>query len=111
MILRRVAGPLPAGLGRPAPGGAAGFGHPVRSARAHPGRTAGPAFDIAPAIFLLAHQDAAWRIIKERLDALERARASLGKQPGLGALAPLASKLHSMGQDVGTHIPRTSARP
>ena len=39
----------------------------------HPGRTAGPTFDIArPAIFLLPHQDAAWKIIKERLDALER---------------------------------------
>jgi hypothetical protein len=79
---------------------------------AHPGRTAGPGFDIArPAIFLLPHRDAAWKIIKERLDALERACASLGKQAGLGALAPLASKLHSMSQDIGTHIPKTTARP
>ena len=77
-----------------------------------PGRTAGPGFDIArPAIFLLPHQDAAWKIIKERLDALERACTSLGKQAGLGALAPLASKLHSMSQDIGTHIPKTTARP
>ena len=37
----------------------------------HPGQTAGPTFDIArPAIFLLPHQDAAWKIINERLDAL-----------------------------------------
>lgn len=72
---------------------------------AHPGLTAGPAFDIAcPAIFLLPHQDAAWKIIKERLDALEAACDSLGKQAGLGALAPLASKLRSMSQDIGTHI-------
>jgi hypothetical protein len=78
----------------------------------HPGRTAGPTFDIArPATFVLPHQDAAWKIIKERLGALEEACAALGQQAGLGALAPLAGKLHSMGQDIGAHIPRTSARP
>jgi hypothetical protein len=76
-----------------------------------PGLTAGPAFDIArPAAFLLPHQDAAWKIIKERLDALEGACTSLGQQAGLGALAPLATKLHSMSQDIGTHVPRTNAR-
>src|SRR5215467_7590756 len=73
----------------------------------HPGRTAGPTFDIArPASFLLPHQDAAWKIIKERLDALERACAALGQQAGLGTLAPLAGKLHSMSQDIGAHIPK-----
>jgi Ferritin-like len=78
----------------------------------HPGLTAGPAFDIArPAIFLLPHQNAAWKIIKERLDALERTCTSLGKQAGLGALAPLAGKLHSMSQDIGTYIPGTKAQP
>src|SRR5215813_12345018 len=78
----------------------------------HPGRTAGPTFDIArPATFVLPHQDAAWKIIKERLDALEEACAALGQRAGLGALAPLAAKLHSMGRDIGAHIPRTSARP
>src|SRR6266568_1027217 len=66
-------------------------------------RTTGPTFDIArPAIFLLPHQDAAWKIIKERLDALQQACASLGQQAGLGALAPLAGKLQSMSPDVGT---------
>jgi hypothetical protein len=71
----------------------------------HPGRTAGPTFDIArPAIFLLPHQDAAWKIIKERLDALQQACASLGQQAGLGALAPLAGKLQSMSQDIGTRL-------
>jgi hypothetical protein len=75
-----------------------------------PGRTAGPTFDIArPAIFLLPHQDAAWKIIKERLDALQQACASLGQQPGLGALAPLADKLRSMSQDIGTHGANTRA--
>jgi hypothetical protein len=77
----------------------------------HPGRTAGPTFDIArPATFLLPHQDAAWKIIKERLDTLQQACASLAQQPGLGALAPLAEKLQSMSQDIGTRIPKTTTR-
>jgi hypothetical protein len=70
----------------------------------HPGATAGPTFEVArPAIFLLPHQDAAWKIIKERLDALLQACASLGQQAGLGALAPLADTLQSMSQDISTH--------
>ena len=78
----------------------------------HPGRTAGPAFDIArPATLVLPHQDAAWKIIKERLDALERTCTALSTRAGLGALAPLADKLHSMGQDIGTHIANATARP
>jgi len=60
---------------------------------------------------LLPHQDAAWKIIKERLDALERACTSLGKQAGLGALSPVAGKLHSMSQDIGTYIPKATTRP
>jgi hypothetical protein len=78
----------------------------------HPGRTAGPAFDIArPASFLLPHQDAAWKIITERLDALEQACAALSQQAGLSALAPLTEKLQSMSQDIGTHIPKTTTHP
>src|SRR5499427_6303238 len=74
----------------------------------HPGRTAGPTFDIArPAIFILPHQDAAWKILKERLDALQGACASLGEQAGLGALAPLAGKLEAMSQDIGKHASTT----
>jgi len=64
---------------------------------ANPGQTAGPTFDIArPRQLLLPHQDAAWKIIKERLDVLEQACASLSQRAGLGALAPLAEKLQSM---------------
>jgi Ferritin-like len=77
----------------------------------HPGRTAGPTFDIArPASFLLPHQDAAWKIINERLDALQQACASLGQQPGLGALAPLAGKLQAMSQDIAAHASKTASR-
>jgi hypothetical protein len=35
--------------------------------------------------------------------ALQQACAALGQQVGLGALAPLAEKLQSMSQDIGTH--------
>ena len=74
-----------------------------------PGQTAGPTFGIShPSSYLLPHQDAAWKIIKERLDALEQACASLGQQAGLGALTPLASKLQSMSQDIGAHCSKTA---
>jgi hypothetical protein len=70
----------------------------------HPGRTVGPTFDIVrPAMYLLPHKDAAWKIIEERLDVLERACVSLGQEAGLGALAPLAGKLQSMRQDISAH--------
>jgi hypothetical protein len=75
------------------------------------GCTAGFTFDIArPATFLLPHRDAAWKIVKERLDALEQTCASLSKEAGLGALAQLADKLHSMGQDVGQRLAERTAQ-
>ncbi len=77
----------------------------------HPGQTAGPTFDIArPASFVPPHQDAAWTIITERLDALAQACASLSQQAGLGALAPLTEKLQSMSQDIAAHASRTAGR-
>ncbi len=77
----------------------------------HPGQTAGPTFDIArPASFLLPHQDAAWKIINERLDALQQACAALSQRAGLGALAPLAEKLQSMSQDIAAHASKTAGR-
>ncbi|MBO0834181.1 MAG: hypothetical protein J2P28_01515 [Actinobacteria bacterium] len=78
----------------------------------HPGQTAGPTFDIAqPGNFLLPHQDAAWKIIKERLDALENACASLSGKPGLGALGPLADKLQSMSDDIGSYSSTANPGP
>src|SRR6478735_5297989 len=77
----------------------------------HPAQTAGPTFDIArPAIFLLPHQDAAWKIINERLDALQQACASLNQQAGLSALAPLTEKLQSMSQDIAAHAAKTASQ-
>jgi hypothetical protein len=77
----------------------------------HPGCTAGVTFDIArPSVFLLPHRDAAWKIIKERLDTLEQTCASLSKEAGPGALAQLADKLHSVGQDVGQRLTERKAQ-
>ena len=58
----------------------------------HPGRTAGPAFEIArPAYFVLPHREPAWKIITERLDALTETCAALAREPGLAALGELAA--------------------
>jgi hypothetical protein len=77
----------------------------------HPGCTAGVTFDIArPSVFLLPHRDAAWKIIKERLDTLEQTCASLSKEAGPGALAQLADKLHSVGRDVGQRLTERKAQ-
>ncbi len=69
------------------------------------GSTAGPTFDIArPAIFLLPHRDAAWKIIKERLDTLAQTCASLGQEAGLGALTQLAEKVHAIADEVHNQL-------
>jgi hypothetical protein len=76
-----------------------------------PGCTAAPAFDIArPAVFILPHRDAAWKIIKERLNVLTQTCAALGTEAGLGTLAPLAEKLHSIGHDVGQRLAERTAQ-
>ena len=70
-----------------------------------PGHTVGPAFEIArPAVFTLPHRDAAWKIIKERLRALEQACLSLAKQAGLEVPAQLAERLHAMGDEVSSRL-------
>jgi hypothetical protein len=76
----------------------------------HPGRTAGPAFDVArPAIFILPHRDAAWKIISERLDALERTCDDLSKGAGLEALAQLTEQLRAIGRDVAQRLAERAA--
>ena len=75
-----------------------------------PGRTVGPTFDIArPAIVMLPHREAAWKIIKERLDILGETCGSLGKEPGLSALDQLAERLGSMSQDVEQRLAERTA--
>jgi hypothetical protein len=76
----------------------------------HPGRTAGPTLDIVrPAFFALPHREAAWKIIKERLDALTETCASLAQQPALAPLAGLPEKLSSMAADFGAHLEERAA--
>jgi hypothetical protein len=78
----------------------------------HPGRTAGPAFEIArPASFVLPHREPAWKIISERLGVLTDTCATLAHEPGLAALGDLAAKLRSMTSDIGTHLDERAASP
>ena len=76
----------------------------------HPGRTVGPTLDIVrPAFFVLPHRQAAWKIIKERLDTLTETCSSLAQQPALSALAGLPEKLSSMAADFGAHLEERAA--
>jgi Ferritin-like len=71
----------------------------------HPGRTAGPALEIArPAYFVLPHREPAWKIISERLNILTETCSILAQQPGLSTLGDLAAKLRSMAGDIGKHL-------
>jgi hypothetical protein len=76
----------------------------------HPGRTAGPAFEIArPAYVVLPHRESAWRIISERLGVLAEACAALAEEPGLAALSELAGDLRSMNGDIRGHLDERAA--
>ena len=78
----------------------------------HPGRTAGPAFEIVrPAYFVLPHREPAWKIISERLQALTETCAALAQEPGLAALGDLPAKLRSMTDDVRGHLRERASRP
>jgi len=53
---------------------------------------------------LLPHQDAAWKIINERLDALAQGlRFPSASKQASARLAPLTEKLQSMSQDIAAH--------
>ena len=61
-----------------------------------PGRTAGPTLEIVrPAYFVLPHRDAAWRILKERLDVLTETCSALAREPALPGLSGIPEKLAS----------------
>jgi hypothetical protein len=70
-----------------------------------PGQTAGPAFDmVRPAFFVLPHRDAAWRILRERLNRLGSVAEELSHESGLSALAEMAEKLHGFAGDLDRHL-------
>ena len=78
----------------------------------HPGRTAGPAFEIVrPAYFVLPHREPAWKIISERLHVLTETCAALAQEPDLAVLGDLAAKLGSMNGDVRTHLDERASPP
>jgi hypothetical protein len=79
---------------------------------AHPGRTAGPTLEVVrPAFFILPHRQAAWKILKERLDTLGAAAADLAADPQLGALTEIAATLRGMAGDIGKHIEERAMAP
>jgi hypothetical protein len=76
----------------------------------HPGRTAGPTMEVVrPAYYVLPHREAAWKIIKERLDSLAGTCATLAHEPGLAALGDLAATLRTMAGDLGKHLDERAA--
>ncbi|TMG27928.1 MAG: hypothetical protein E6H93_13815 [Chloroflexi bacterium] len=89
---------------------------PVLTARpvgpSYPGRTAGPAFEIVrPAFFVLPHREAAWKILRERLATLGDVANQLAGEPGLEALAGMATNLHSFAGDFRRHLEARAAAP
>ena len=70
-----------------------------------PGRTAGPAFEmVRPALFVLPHRDAAWRILRQRLNQAGDVAGELSRQPGLAALSEFAGDLHGFAGDLDRHL-------
>ena len=70
-----------------------------------PGRTAGPAFEIVrPAIFVLPHREAAWKILHERLETLAGVGAELAKETSPDAMTKLAGNLRDMAGDLEKHL-------
>jgi hypothetical protein len=74
----------------------------------HPGRTAGPALEIAAHLLRAAHGEPAWKIITERLSVLTEACAPSPKSQ-VAALSNLAGDLRSMTRDIRTHLDKRAA--
>ena len=65
-----------------------------------PGRTAGPAFEmVRPAFFVLPHREAAWKVLRERLETLGGVADSLSSEPRLTALKDIAKNLRAFAGD------------
>jgi hypothetical protein len=72
---------------------------------AFPGQTTGPAFDmVRPAFFVLPHRDAAWHILRERLNRLGTVADQLSHENGLSALGDMGQKLHGFAADLDRHL-------
>jgi hypothetical protein len=76
----------------------------------HPGRTAGPAFEIVrPAFFVLPHRDAAWKILRQRLETLAEVSVTLAEEPGLTGMKSIASNFQGFASDLGRHLEARAA--
>lgn len=79
----------------------------------HPGRTAGPSFELFyETDYLLPHREAAWALLAERLD--DAARLCDELQAGRGAaiaarLAPVQAAMREVAQSLAVHLPDGSA--
>jgi len=61
---------------------------------------------------VLPHREAAWKILKERLNALADACAGLAADPQLTALAAIGTTLRAYADEFGHHIEaRAAAQP
>jgi hypothetical protein len=70
-----------------------------------PGRTAGPAFEIVrPAFFVLPHRQAAWKILRERLETLADVCAGLAREPGLAVMTAFEGNLRGFAGDLDQHL-------
>jgi Ferritin-like len=77
----------------------------------YPERTAGPAFEIVrPAFFVLPHRESAWKILRERLEALGQDADQLASEPGLADVAGMAKNLHTFAADLARHIDERAAK-
>jgi hypothetical protein len=75
-----------------------------------PGRTAGPAFEIVrPAFFVLPHREAAWKILRERLETLADVCAGLAGEAGLSVMTAFEGNLRGFAGDLDQHL-KTRAR-
>ncbi len=75
-----------------------------------PGHTVGPAFEvIRPAFFLLPFREAAWRIIRERIEALAIGCRALAGDPRLSQLERLAATLDGMARELSQHLEERAA--
>lgn len=71
----------------------------------HPGRTAGPAFEmVRPALFVLPHRDAAWKILHERFTRMATEAERLAAEPSLDPLRVIAEDLRGFAGDVDRHM-------
>ncbi len=79
----------------------------------HPGRTAGPSFELFyENDYLMPHQHAAWALLAERLDEAAWLCEAIGSGRGpalAGPLAPVLAAMREISRALAAHLPASSA--